>query len=307
MIDQATIDRAKSKDCIQYLESRGYKPQSAKGRMYKYFAPWRPEDVPSVCVYVESNSFSDFGDKEKSGSVIQLCMAVERLSFQKAVEVLLGEDIRPASPIEHRTPENPINIIYIVTINSDFLKDYLKTRCIPLNIARKYCKELRIEMRGDDGPYRKTLVGFQSMKGGWEMRNQYSKISNSPKYYTEINPGQREVVIFEGFFDYLSYVTLKAYEDTKSYIVLNSVSFVSYIDFSRFDLVHYYGDNDSAGDKTFQTISQQVSTIDHRKEYEGFNDLNQYHTYVTHADRLRKNARLRRRIRRMDIGQQGSL
>ena len=297
MYDQQTIDKAKAKSCVEYLSSRGYKPKSQKDRMCKYLAPWRPENNPSVCVYNDTNSFVDFADKEKAGSVIQLVMNVEGVNFAKAVEILLGDDIRPALIYDAPTPKNPIKIIYIITINSPFLRDYLNERCIPLSIARKFCKELRIEI---EDKYGKTLVGFPSGKGGWEMRNRYSKISNSPKYYSEINPGNKEVILFEGFFDFLSYITMNGYEN-KSYIVLNSVSFVSYIDFSRFDLVHYYGDNDAAGDKTLKTISQQVPTIDHRKEYERFNDLNQYLIYATRTNRYRKNARLRRRIRRMDL------
>ena len=187
---QQDIDKIKEKSCVSYLASRGYKPKSTRGRTYKYIRPWGGESTPSVHIYLESNTFVDFGDKKISGSVIQLCMAVESVDFHKACEILMGNELPSKKIEEFAVRESPIKILYSSSIQSNWLKQFLAYRAIPLTIANQYCKQLRISIEREDGPpYLKTVIGFPSDKGGWEMRNAKTKISNSPKYISTINKG----------------------------------------------------------------------------------------------------------------------
>jgi hypothetical protein len=278
MYSQSDIDSIKQKSCVEYLEVSGYRPKSTQGRTYKFIAPWRNESSPSLHVYKNTNTFTDWGDRTKSGSIIQLCMAVEGVSFRKACEILSNGEIRKQEPLPQRQNEEPaIKILYSCEIKSEWLKQFLSYRAIPLDIASKYCKQLRIELKRDDGStYRKTVIGFPSDKKGWEMRNAKTKISNSPKYLTTINKGNKDLLLFEGFIDFLSFITLYGEPHDKTIIVLNSVSFISYVDFKLFDSCEFWCDSDPSGDRTLEVVKAQVPTKDMRYLFQGSKDLNEF-------------------------------
>lgn len=273
---QQEIDKIKEISCVEFLASRGYKPKSTRGRTFKYMAPWRAESKPSVCVYVNENSFCDFGDKEIGGSVIQLCMVLEDVSFWKACEILSGQKLPKAGIKEFKVKESPIKIISIKDIESQWLRQYLISRCIPVDIARKYCKQIFCEVRVMDNAYKKSCIGFQNIKGGWELRSARAKISTSPKYYSVINPGSKTCVVAEGFFSLLSYFMLYGEEYSKTYISLNSASNVSYVPWGDYDFVIYYGDFDAVGDKVLEKIKEFVRVEDMRYTFRGSKDLNEY-------------------------------
>jgi hypothetical protein len=278
MYSQSDIDSIKQKSCVEYLEVSGYRPKSTQGRTYKFIAPWRNESSPSLHVYKNTNTFTDWGDRTKSGSIIQLCMAVEGVSFRKACEILSNGEIRKQEPLPQRQNEEPaIKILYSCEIKSGWLKQFLSYRAIPLDIASKYCKQLRIELKRDDGStYRKTVIGFPSDKKGWEMRNPRTKISNSPKYLSTINPGKSKAFVVEGFFDMLSLLTLYGYKDDYTYIVLNSASFVSYLPAKSFDLIVYLSDRDAAGDRVLEELKKETKVEDKRYIFAPHKDLNAY-------------------------------
>jgi hypothetical protein len=278
MFSQTEIDQLKQKDCTQYLESVGYRPKSTHGKTVKYLAPWRNESSPSLHVYKNTNTFTDWGDRTKSGSVIQLCMAVEGVSFGKACEILSNGEIRNRPKLPPRQSDEPaIKLLYSTSIQSAWLCQYLAFRCIDLEVARKYCRQYRIELKRDDGTaYRKTAIGFSNDKGGVEFRSAKAKISNSPKYLTTINKGNKDLLLFEGFIDFLSFITLYGEPHDKTIIVLNSVSFISYVDFKLFDSCDFWCDSDSSGDRILEVVKAQVPTKDMRYLFAGSKDLNEF-------------------------------
>lgn len=277
MFSQSEIDAIKSKSCISYLESSGYRPKSTQGRTYKFLAPWRNESEPSLHVYKNSNTFTDWGDRTKSGSVIQLCMAVEGVSFGKACEILSEGKFKEREPLPPRSQEPAIRILYTSDITSEWLRQYITKRAIDLEVAKKYLRQARIELKRDDNtPYRKTVLAFENDKKGFEFRNSKSKLGNSPKYLTTINKGKKNLLLFEGAFDWLSFVTLYGEPHDHTIIVLNSVSFISYIDFKLFDSCDFYCDNDDSGSRTLEVVKAQVPTKDMRYLFQGSKDLNEF-------------------------------
>ena len=272
---QDQIDALKTHSCLDYLLSRGHKPKSSMGRTHKFLCPWRPEKSPSLHVYKASNTWADFSDRS-GGSIIQLVMRFEGVSFGKACEILLDGKLPSGNIEEFEIAEDPIKIVSIGPITSPWLLQYLSKRCIPAEVANQHCKQLRIELKGDNGPYRKTVIGMQSGKGGWEMRNSKTKISNSPKYFTVINPTKYTVIVFEGFMDCLSYFTLYGYQDEYSYLILNSASFSVYVPWGDYRHVLYYGDADVSGTKVLGQIQEQTEVTDMRFKYHPYKDLNAY-------------------------------
>ena len=100
---------------------------------------------------------------------------------------------------------------------------YLKERRIPLDIADTFCKEVRYNLNQKEY----YGIGFRNDGGGYEIRNPYFKTSSSPKGITTIQNNAQQVIVFEGFFDFLSFMSLYKNQDPtdRDFVILNSVSF----------------------------------------------------------------------------------
>ena len=285
----------KNISCIAYLSSRGIEPKSTRGRTYKYFSPWRGKSF-HLHVYPESNTWRDYGDSV-SGDVIDLCMKVEGVGFSEACKILLGNDqykVQTAKMPE-RQQESPIKILWMGDIESKWLIRYIEGRGIPIDVARRFCKQGRIEITAGDEKYRKTVVLWKSDKGGYEMRSSETKISNSPKYLTTINQHKKELHLLEGFFDFLSLVVLFGYTYDATYVILNSIGHAAYVNFSEYHTVNYWCDNDARVISWWDGL-KHPNKIDKRILFKGFNDLNDYLTHgnKTHRQSSRKDGRILR-------------
>ena len=84
---------------------------------------------------------------------------------------------------------------------------------------------------------RSFAIAFPNISGGYEIRNRYFKGCIAPKEISHIRQSgeQRNTCfVFEGFMDYLSFLTLRLEScpqcpdfDRQDYMVLNSVANVS--------------------------------------------------------------------------------
>ena len=94
-----------------------------------------------------------------------------------------------------------------VPLSSPALLSYLRQRGINTELAKRECREVRYLTDGK--PY--FAVGFPNRSGGYEIRNKFFKGCIAPKDITHIRQEQpRETCcLFEGFMDYLSFLTLR--------------------------------------------------------------------------------------------------
>ena len=96
------------------------------------------------------------------------------------------------------------------------------------------------------------------------------------------NPGKPLLQVFEGFLDFLSYLSAdKRTQPAGAVLVLNSTNLwrraLPYINDPRFEEVRLYLDNDEAGSAaTGQLFEEAEATklVDMRSHYAGFEDLN---------------------------------
>ncbi|MDR1896214.1 MAG: toprim domain-containing protein [Prevotellaceae bacterium] len=144
-------------------------------------------------------------------------------------------------------------------------------------MANLYCKE--IHYRINDKNY--FSIGFKNDKGGYELSSPPNfKSCISPKEITSIRNNQDACLVFEGFWDFLSYLTIRKTEKTKHDVsVLNSVANVQKaMDFLKSHReIYAYLDNDEAGRKTIELIRSANSTVyDRSTKYADFKDLNDY-------------------------------
>ena len=94
-------------------------------------------------------------------------------------------------------------------------------------------------------------IGFKNDAGGYELRNPYSKLSSSPKDITTIKNNAPKDIVFEGFMDFLSFVSIHKNEpvSNRDFVVLNSVSFFEKARpfMEQHEVIHLYLDRVSTG------------------------------------------------------------
>ena len=172
-----------------------------------------------------------------------------------------------------------------VPLSSPALFSYLRQRGINTELARRECCEVRYQTDGK--PY--FAVGFPNRSGGYEIRNKFFKGCIAPKDITHIRQEQTKETcyLFEGFMDYLSFLTLRLERcperpelDGQDYIVLNSTASLSKAihPLGDYEHIHCFLDNDKAGTEAVQELREEygMRIRDASHIYGGYNDLNDF-------------------------------
>ncbi|MGJ1269531.1 toprim domain-containing protein [Sphingobacterium spiritivorum] len=275
-----SIEEAKKIDIVSYLADIGYSPTKIHNNDYWYLSPLRDEKTPSFKVNRSLNKWYDHGIGE-GGSLIDFGIRFYRCSVSELL-IMLAEKSWPFEPqtvgsVILQRGLAKIEITGNFSIQSPSLLTYLKERKIPVDIAKKYCQEVRYRVGN------KTYfgIGFRNDSGGYEIRNPYFKCSSSPKDITTMNNNADQVVVFEGFFDFLSFITLhpQLAETAYDYVILNSLALFKKA--RQFMEAHseisLYLDNDPAGRKCTETaMSTHKAYTDESRLYKQHKDLNDW-------------------------------
>jgi hypothetical protein len=131
------------------------------------------------------------------------------------------------------------------------------------------------------GEHRYFGVGFKSDLGGYEIRNEWFKGSSSPKGSTYIKKDENNLLVFEGFFDFLSLLSICKDERllSSSCLILNSLSFIDKAKeiFNFHPHVHLFLDHDLPGRiNTEMLLRQSTRFIDQATLYKGYKDVNEW-------------------------------
>jgi hypothetical protein len=165
--------------------------------------------------------------------------------------------------------------VEFVPIWSRLLKNYLRERNIPMEVALPNCDEVRYKANGKQY----FSLAFRNVSGGYEIRNKFFKGCIPPKDYSLIDNGSKHCNVYEGYFDYLSAVTL-GLTNGEDQLVLNSVSTLGRVmdKLGEYEQINCYLDNDNAGRRTVETLRKHFG--DKIKDcsglYKGEKDLNEY-------------------------------
>lgn len=265
-------------DLVEFLVSIGYEADRISGQNFWYRSPLRQEKTPSFKVNRRLNRWRDFGTG-KGGSIIDFCQEYYQRDFQGTIQLLSGHINLPLRQIPDITTEDPspIKVTQAKSISSIALAAYIKKRGIPIALAEGHVKEIRYSL------YDKSFfaLGFPNDAGGYEIRNQFFKGSSSPKAVTTIANGHDTLSVFEGFFDFLSYLVLRSKMSwpESDYLILNSLSLVdrSTEKILSYPKVALHLDNDPAGQKATRHLLATSPIIQDRSTlYQGFQDLNEF-------------------------------
>lgn len=268
-----------------YLHSRGIQPVKQYGSYALYNAPYREDYNASLKVDFARNLWYDFG-LGKGGSIIDLVMLLQRCNAHEAMSHLAENALsfHRATPSKEEISKQSPSTRRILGISEELpphLQRYLQEeRKIDFSLAKHYLRSVCYEV--DGRTY--TAIGFANRAGGYELRDDKTfKGTIAPKDISVIAGDANNVphCIFEGFMDFLSYLTMKGKEIAPC-IVLNSVSnvhrAVTYLREHHIGCVRAFLDNDEAGRRAMQVLqSAGMSAEDMSRHYGGYKDLNEYH------------------------------
>jgi hypothetical protein len=288
-----TIDKAKDIDLVDYLSTLGHHPTKISPPHYWYKSPLHDERTPSFKVNRQLNKWYDFADG-RGGNLVDFGILYHQCSISELLQKLSGPGMaaeRHLVPVQQpqNSTQKPIEILSAHEISSYPLVRYLRSRGINQDMADNYCREVRYK-RGENIYY---AIGFRNDRGGYELRNEKYKGGSSPKDITTMDNGAKDLAVFEGFFDFLSYQTLNRNQHVpdRNFLILNSTAlFERSLPFMQaYRRVHLYLDTDQTGGKyTGQALALDKDKFtDERELYHGYKDLNDWLMHLGQTQRQR--------------------
>ena len=279
---------------VDFLLAIGIRPAKETAVSAWYHAPYREDENPSFKVNKNRNIWYDFATA-KSGDIIDLAVLVYRTPNIPKVLKMIAQ-AAPAVPLKVRTfmplpqpsatdAKQPqaaaFQNLRVQALASIPLLSYLSKRGIDLDTARQECKEVHYTCRGKSY----YAIAFPNGAGGHEIRNPYYKGCIAPKGVSEFSQGQTDsVCLFEGFMDYLSFLTLRKRERLSvpcygaDLLVLNSVNNLpkALPRLKAYKHIYCYLDNDDAGRRVVDMLRELKGDAVHdmMEAYPLYKDLN---------------------------------
>jgi Toprim-like/CHC2 zinc finger len=298
------IDQAKAIPIAEILLKLNLKPTRQANNETWYLSPLRKEKTASFHVHNKRNWWYDFGIGI-GGDGIELVQ--QYLKSQKECHTvsdalrwlhnMVGNPSviqpidQPVETIEAHSKIRKLVIKSVKDVQHPGLIRYLEKRGIPLSVAKSILKEVRIKNVETDKNI--FALGLLNEEDCYEVRNPFFKACIDRKDISFIRgsqPKPKGIHIFEGFMDYLSFLTQqngKSLEDDT--IILNSIACIRqatpYIKGYGYTIAYTYMDNDLAGQKATKSLEAFLKTEEglvhkaQNKLYAPFKDVNAWHMH----------------------------
>lgn len=225
----------------------------------EYFFGFPDQRTGSISVDDSTNLWYDHS-AGRGGDILEAVQIFENKTFFQAVQEFSG-----SSPIEstisRKISENShkVEVMRTLQITHDALVNYIRERGLEAQEISGFAKE--VHWRNGDKRY--FAVGFPNESGGWVLRSSvYKGNILGGGISIQLLGSAKRTKVFEGWFDFLSYLKLSKATDFKA-IVLNSTANLNFrliLDILKeCETVDLYLDNDSTGEeytKEFMRISQ---------------------------------------------------
>ena len=294
IVKRMSIKLVRQIPIADFLVSIGIHPVKETPCYAWYHAPYREDEDPSFKVNKNRNLWYDFATAN-SGDIIDLAMLVYRTqNISKVLKMI--EQATPAVPLKVRTfmphpgssasegirPQaSAFQNLRMQALASIPLLSYLSKRGIDMEIAKQECREVHYTCHGKSY----YAIAFPNEAGGYEIRNPYYKGCIAPKAVSLISQGQTDsICLFEGFMDYLSFLTLRKRERLTvpcydaDLLVLNSVNNLPKVlpRLRAYKHLYCYLDNDDAGRRVVDMLRELKGDAVHdmMEAYPLYKDLN---------------------------------
>jgi len=277
---------------VDLLTSLGHEPTKHAGRELIYISMLRDSDTkPSFSVNKELNVWYDHGTA-KGGNVIDFAMAYWKLTFIEALKKIASVSNFSLSTIPHterRVRKHATKLPHycvedVMPLGSNpVITEYINSRGI-WEVAKNHLQEVYYYVE-DEQKNRKQFfaAGWQNELGSWEVRNLYFKGCLGHKAITFISRDETKIAVFEGCFNYLSWLTDNPFA-SDSILVLNSAMLLESAIRKAKDFleISVYFDRDYAGRLACaEFIRALPQAIDQSVRYKEFNDYNDMLVYKT--------------------------
>lgn len=272
---------------IDLLSRLGYEPIRKGGREKFYISMIRDDDTnPSFTVNDDLGVWFDHGIR-KGGNIIDFGLAYwKNLGFKEVIEKLTavadGHHMGLPPVPKVMRPRLPVKLQHYVVLETKTIgthpaiTEYLRSRGI-FEVGKNYMEEIYYYVEDDSGARKNFFsAGWQNENRGWEVRNRYFKGCIGSQGITFLPGHDKEVAVFEGFLNFLSWKT-ENLSKKNSIIILNSVTALKAgINKAKaFSSIDIFFDRDKAGfTATKEFITALPYSTDRSKVYEEFNDYN---------------------------------
>lgn len=268
--------------CLDYL---GNPLKKTRAGWYVYRCPWKEDKNPSLNVTPNGKVWKDLSTGATGGIIelVQSCLNTKDLgrvcaefdssSFSLSPRIVDCEKKEEVS-------SNGFASFCVVPLQSRGLFAYLHKRRINIDIAKQFLQEAHYSFQErQDGRFLYALA-YANDKGGYELRSSGYKGGTTPKAITtHLGRENAPVVVFEGFFDMLSFATLCG-EVRHNYVVLNSIvnapAAIEVLQ-SISGKIYLCLDNDEGGAKATAFIQNALpAAVDIRCRFAPAKDVNDY-------------------------------
>lgn len=274
--------------CLDYLCKPLKKTSSG---WFLYRCPWKKDTHPSLNISPDGKVWIDKSTGAEGGIIelVQMCLGTK--DFKAVCAEFDSSSFSPSKNLDYKKEKDlecsRFESFEVVPLQSRGLYAYLHQRKVNIDIARQFLQEAHYSFQErTDGRYLYALA-YPNDLGGYELRGApYTgnpdgfKGSTSPKgITTHFDRENAPTVVFEGFFDMLSFATLCG-GMKHNYITLNSiVNAPAAIEALKAyeGTIYLCLDNDERGeDATRQMLDALPSAIDIRSRFAPAKDVNEY-------------------------------
>lgn len=215
----------------------------------EHFFGFLSQRTGSIAVDNQANVWYDHS-AGKGGDIIEAVQVFEDMTFPQSIQRLAGSIptniIPPKKMAQHASK---IEIESVAIISHPALIYYIQSRGLEPEEITAFAKEVHWRNKGKSY----FAVGFPNESGGWVLRSSIFKgniLGGGISIQTLGKP--ERIKVFEGWFDFLSYLKLSEASNFKAFI-LNSTSNLSFrlmLDIlNENEVVDLYLDNDATGEK----------------------------------------------------------
>jgi hypothetical protein len=234
-------------DYFQSLVNSGFlKYEGIQGK--EHFFGFLSQRTGSIAVDDRANVWYDHA-AGRGGDIIEAVQVFENKTFLQSVERLAGSPPeRIIAPKQKPRVVPKIEVESVGGVTHQALKDYIRSRGLEPEEIAEFAKEVHWRNKGKSY----FAVGFPNESGGWVLRSSIFKgniLGGGISIQVLGNP--ERIKVFEGWFDFLSYLKLSVATDFKA-IILNSTANLSFrlmLDILKEnEVVDLYLDNDHTGE-----------------------------------------------------------
>ncbi|NDP21383.1 MAG: DNA primase [Paludibacter sp.] len=273
--------QAKEISIEKVLQNLGCEPTKSNENESWYLSPFRIEKSASFKLNRKINRWFDHGE-QKGGNVIDFVIekfgfnVTEALSYLEKFDSFFSFQKQVfETPVKEQNNENHIE--KIIQIKHLALIQYLKSRGITKFQTESNLKEVYYTI--NDKKY--FAIGFENKSGGFEIRSKYAKICLGKKDITIISNKSQILRIFEGFFDYLSFIQIRDNKkvEQSDYLILNSAALITknLSVLENYQTIELYLDNDTTGNKYTEIIKESFkNSVDCSSLFNGYKDFNEW-------------------------------